>query len=131
GYIYSGINAPLTESRGKLILVVDNTFSASISNELARLQQDLTGDGWQVNRLDVSRTQSVATTKSQIAGIYSADPANVKALFLFGHVPVPYSGNIFPDEHTDHKGAWPCDGFYGDMDGTWTDSSVNTTSAAD
>ena len=44
----------------------------------------------------------------------------------FGHVPVPYSGDIVPDGHMpDHVGAWPCDGFYGDMDGTWTDNAVN------
>ena len=52
-------------------------------------------------------------------------------MFLFGHVPVPYSGDIVPDGHApDHQGAWPCDGFYGDMDGLWTDCSVNVAVAA-
>ncbi len=56
----------------------------------------------------------------------------MKAVFLFGHVPVAYSGDIVPDGHAPHhQGAWPCDGFYGDMDGVWTDNSVNDTSAAD
>jgi hypothetical protein len=37
-----------------------------------------------------------------------------------------------PDGHApDHQGAWPCDGFYGDMDGVWTDTSVNVAIAAD
>ncbi|HWH68980.1 MAG TPA: hypothetical protein VNT26_06330, partial [Candidatus Sulfotelmatobacter sp.] len=132
GYIYAGVNVPMTESRGKLLLVVDNTYAANLANELAQLQQDLLGDGWSVIRLDVNRNDSVGSVKSKIKAQYAADPANVKSVFLFGHVPVPYSGNIVPDGHTpDHQGAWPADGFYGDMDGTWTDSSVNVTSTYD
>jgi hypothetical protein len=100
--------------------------------ELTRLQQDLVGDGWTVLRHDVARNDSVPNIKAIIKTDYTADPANVKAVFLFGHVPVPYSGNICPDEHSpDHKGAWPADVYYGDVNGAWTDSSVNTTSAAD
>src|SRR5436190_4427231 len=29
GYIYAGINAPLNDNRGKLLLVVDNTYAAN------------------------------------------------------------------------------------------------------
>ena len=45
GYILAGINAPLTEGRDKLILIVDNTYASNLASELARLQQDLVGDG--------------------------------------------------------------------------------------
>src|SRR5256885_13181245 len=132
GYIYAGINAPLTEDRGKLLLVVDNTYAANLASELTRLQQDLVGDGWTVTRLDVSRSDSVVNVKNLIKAQYALDPTNVKAVFLFGHVPVAYSGDIVPDGHIpDHQGAWPADGYYGDMDGTWTDVSVNDTSAND
>src|ERR1043166_4967337 len=132
GYIYSGINVPLNDNRGKLLLVVDSTYAAALSTELARLQQDIAGDGWTVTRLDVGRNDSVLSVKNAIKAQYNADPANVKAVFLFGHVPVPYSGDIVPDGHVpDHQGAWPCDGFYGDMDGTWTDTTVNDTVATD
>ena len=55
GYIYAGINVPLTENRGKLLLVVDNTYAPNLSNELALLQQDIIGDGWTVTRLDVRK----------------------------------------------------------------------------
>jgi hypothetical protein len=120
------------EDRGKLLLVVDQTYAADLTNELAQLEQDLTGDGWSVVRLDVEREDSVPAVKSLIKAQYNADPARVKCVFLFGHVPVPYSGNIVPDGHApDHQGAWPCDGFYGDMDGLWTDYSVNVTVASD
>jgi Bacterial Ig domain len=60
-----------------------------------------------------------------------ADPFNVKAVFLLGHVPAPYSGNLAPDDHPDHRGAWPADAYYGDMDGIWTDSVVNNLTASD
>jgi Bacterial Ig domain len=131
GYIYTGIQAPLVESRGKVILLVDNTFSASLAMELGRLQQDLAGDGWTVLRHDVGRSSAVPAVKALIVADYNADPANVKSLFLFGHVPVPYSGNYAPDGHPNHVGAWPADVYYADMNGTWTDSSVNTTAAWD
>jgi len=132
GYVYSGITVPMIDYRGKLLLVVDNTFAADLASELARLQQDLVGDGWTVVRIDVGRNDSVASVKSKIKAQYNADPTNVDCVFLFGHVPVPYSGNIVPDGHAaDHQGAWPCDGFYGDMDGVWTDNSVNITGQYD
>ncbi len=118
---------PLVESRGKLVLVVDNTYAAQLAPELTRLQQDLAGDGWTVLRRDVARTDSPVSVKNLIKADYNADPANVKAVFLFGHVPVPYSGQLNPDGHPDHVGAWPADVYYGDMDGNWTDSSVNYT----
>ena len=132
GYIYSGIDVPLTENRGTLLLVVDKTYAAQLDTELARLQQDLVGDGWTVSRIDVSRTDTPVHVKSLIKAKYNADPANTKAVFLFGHVPVPYSGDIVPDGHyANHQGAWPCDGYYADMDGTWTDTTVNDTTAED
>ena len=40
GYIYSGIEAPLTEDRGTLILVVATNSAIGLSNELAQLQTD-------------------------------------------------------------------------------------------
>ncbi len=130
GYVYAGIEVPLTEDRGTVILIVDATHAASLAPELARLREDLVGDGWTVLRHDVARSQSVSEVKALIQADYAADPRNVKAVFLFGHVPVPYSGNIAPDGHEDHEGAWPADVFYGDMDGEWTDEWVDTTIAS-
>jgi len=131
GYVYAGINGPLVENRGKVLLLVDNTYATDLSFELARLQQDLVGDGWSVIRQEVSRNDSVTNIKNLIQGLFGADSNNVNCLFLFGHVPVPYSGDIHPDEHPGHKGAWPADVYYGTMSGTWTDSSVNDTGADD
>ncbi len=124
GYVLSGINAPLVEYRGKVLLIVDSTYASDLASELSRLQQDLVGDGWTVVRKDVSRSDSPQNIKNLIKNEYNADPQNVKSVFLFGHVPVPYSGNFNPDGHPDHQGAWAADVYYGDIDGNWTDSST-------
>ncbi|MBK9147075.1 MAG: hypothetical protein IPM12_04535 [Flavobacteriales bacterium] len=125
GYIASGIAVPPVDFRGRMILLVDNTFSSSLSYEIATLVDDLRADGWAVSRTDLARTTPLATVKSTIVSQYNADPANTKALFILGHLAVPYSGNQAPDGHSEHSGAWPCDGYYGELNGTWTDNSVN------
>jgi hypothetical protein len=129
GYINSGIELPATEYRGKLVLVVDSAFIISLSSEIARLIKDMEGDGWTVMRLNVNRNAPVDSVKSQIKTIYLKDQVNTKAVYLLGRIPVPYSGNINPDGHPDHLGAWPADVYYGDMDGIWTDVTINSTAA--
>jgi hypothetical protein len=130
GYLNAGIALPAVEHRGKALLFVDDTMVVPLAAELSRFEQDLTGDGWTVLRQEVSRAASVAWVKATIQALYQLDPANTRSLILFGRIPVPYSGNLAPDGHGDHAGAWPADVFYGDMDGTWTDDLVNTTSAS-
>jgi hypothetical protein len=131
GYIVAGLTLPATEQRGKLILLVDQTWSGALRMEIEQLEQDLTGDGWFVWRHDIPRTTSVPAVKEIIKADYAADPANVKAVFLLGRIAVPYSGEISPDGHpTEHLGAWPADAFYGDLEGTWTDTSVKNVTAS-
>ena len=89
GFVCAGINAPLIEYRGKLVLLVDTLYAADLANELTRLQWDLAGDGWTVLRHDVSRTDSPDNIKRIIQSEYANDPAKVRAVFLFGHIPVP------------------------------------------
>ena len=132
GLVYAGIQVLPTIYRGKLILVVDDALSNPLSVELDRLVQDLRGDGWQVIRRDINTaTSTVASVKALLRSEYVKDPERVVAALLLGNIPVPYSGNIAPDGHPDHQGAWPTDYYYGDMDeNAWTDNTVNTTSAA-
>lgn len=132
GYIYAGMELPLVEQRGRVLLVVESTCGLELSNELAQLEQDLVGDGWSITRLSVGRSDPPTKVKEMIKAQYAADPKNLNCVFLFGHVPVAYSGNIVPDGHApDHQGAWPCDGYYGDMNGTWTDYAVSVDCASD
>lgn len=130
GYINTGIEIPMVENRGGIIVLIDNTFQTTLAPEITQLREDLEGDGWQVVLKYVSPTAPVTNVKSIIVTEYNATPG-IKALFILGHVPVPYSGNMNPDGHGDHKGAWPTDAYYADVDGTWTDATVNTSSASD
>lgn len=131
GYLYSGIEVPLVEKRGTVLLIVDATYSSNLAAELGRLRQDLVGDGWSVIRQDFPREASVADVKGFIRAQYEADTNEVNTVFLFGHLPVPYSGDLAPDEHVEHTGAWPADVYYGNLLGPWTDTSVNDTNASD
>lgn len=130
GYVNSGINIPAVDNKGKLILLVDSTFISPLASELKRLEDDLEGDGWTVIRHNVLRSGTVTHVKSFVVADYTADPTKVKAIFIIGHVPVPYSGNINPDGHPDHLGAWPTDTYYADVNGTWTDVSVTSTTVS-
>jgi len=121
GYIYSGINATLLDRRGTVVLIVDNTYAAQLAAELGRLQSDLAGDGWTVVRRDISRNDSPASVRSVIQAVYYADPGNVNAVFIFGHVPILRCGNLNVDGH--EARPMPADAYYGDMDGNWDNPS--------
>jgi len=126
GYIYSGIKLSATHHRGSCLVVVDSTFRQSLASEISRLLSDIEADGWRADALYVSRNDSVTGVKRQINSWAKSHPAVQQTLFLLGRVPVPYSGEIAPDgHHNDHRGAWPCDGYYADLDGIWTDQTVN------
>ncbi|MFT5882647.1 MAG: hypothetical protein ACI9FG_001154, partial [Crocinitomicaceae bacterium] len=131
GFIETGMRLPEINSRGSVILLVRDTAAVALPIELTRLQQDLVGDGWHVIREDISAAQTVVDVKAVITAHY-LNPAtpNVSSVFLFGRIPVPYSGLINPDGHPDHSGAWPADVFYAEMDGVWTDTVVNNTGAS-
>lgn len=131
GYVLSGIQVPETHWQGKLILLVDSTFTMPLATEISRLIKDLNGEGWDVVRHDVLRNGAVTHVKSLIIADYNADTLNeTRAVFILGHVPVPYSGNINPDGHPDHLGAWPADVYYGDVNGLWTDNGVTSTTVS-
>jgi len=131
GYLVSGINTQIPCNKGKMILIIDDYFLPDLQNEISELILDIEADGWFVQQQLVNRNDGVSQVKSLIQGIYNSDPVATKGLFLLGHVPVPYSGDINPDGHPDHLGAWPADVYYADMNGTWNDVSVNDASASD
>jgi hypothetical protein len=131
GYITAGIEAAVIEHRGVCILVVDATQADALSMELDRLAQDIRADGWIVKRVDVQPDDPVPAVRDTLIALYNQAPDQTHSVFLLGHIPVPYSGNIYPDGHPDHEGAWPSDVYYADVDGNWTDVSINNTVAND
>ena len=128
GYIYTAIRAPAIHNRGTLVMIVDTLFRDSCAAELNTLMKDINGDGWAVERHDFNRTTPDTVIKKKIRDDYNNIP-DVKAVLIIGHVAVPYSGELNPDAHPDHLGAWPADVFYGNMAGVWTDAAINNATS--
>lgn len=122
GYLRAAIELPMVERRGRVLLAVDATQAGPLASELARLEADLEGDGWTVVRRDVDPSKPASELKSIIA---LESLAGLRTVFLLGRLPVVRSGNYAPDGHPDHRGAWPADAWYGDLDGDWGDAAVN------
>lgn len=130
GYAAVSVALPLVENRGKVLLFVDINLETPLAAELTRLENDLIGDGWEPVKFSVTPNSTVATIKNTIKGAYGADPTGVKSALFLGEIPVPYSGITAWDAHPDHVGAWPADAYYADMDGVYTDVTVNNSVAA-
>jgi len=125
-YITAGIRAPILEDTGKVLLLVRDNVASGAAGELDQLQRDLVLENWEVLRQDVSGSATATQVRSMVQSAWNASGGKLKQVILLGHVAVPYSGAMDPDGHTNHFGAWPADGFYGDVNGTWTDSTANT-----
>jgi len=132
GYLNAAIELPAIENRGILILVVEDTYigNTGFDNVINQTIEDIENDGWLVKRLNVNRADAVTSVKASILSIYNQNITKTKGLYIIGHVPVPYSGLMNPDGHGDHLGAWPTDSYYADVNGTWTDVSVNDNTSA-
>lgn len=133
GYIYAGNKYREQPSMGGICLLVDSAYRITLSNEINRLKDQLYREGWQPFMLYAGRKEKVETVRDRIIAAYDQRKGNIKSLLIIGRVPVPYSGDFLvqsgsipaPDGHPDHGGAWPADGYYGDMDGLWSDLTVN------
>ncbi len=129
GYAHVAINAPVVDNRGKIIFLVDSLLMSPLGNEVGQMKLDMMGEGWTVVPHIIGSGATVQSIKNQIVADYNADPFNVKMVFLLGALPVPYSGNTAWDSQINHQGAWPADSYYGDVNGIWTDVTVNNTTA--
>lgn len=126
GYVYSGIDIAAPDSRGTILVAINNSFTPNLTAELLQLTYDLVGDGWKVIQQDFPPNAIDSAVKNWVTSQYNLPNANVKALLLIGHMAIPYSGNYAPDGHAERIGAQPADVFYADIDGNWTDTSVTT-----
>ncbi len=130
GFAHVAVLAPLVDYRGKIIVFIDSAAAEEIGLELKIFKDAMRGDGWQPVPYKTGVSATVQSVKNQIIADYNADPTNVKAVLLIGAVPVPYSGNSNWDGHAEHNGAWPADSYYGEINGNWTDITINNTTAA-
>ena len=127
GFIYAGIDLPAVEDRGRILLVIENDLQSPLVNEIGQLKLDLIKDGWRVDIRYVDKDDAVTSVHSVIKNVYNQN-SDLNAVFLLGNIPVPFSGSMYPDTHVENEGAYPADVYYGEMNGTWTDNNVNTTS---
>jgi hypothetical protein len=127
-YVAGGNQVVPMHGGDAVLLAVEETLEEPLAAELARLDADLYAEGWTPLWITVPDTWSDVELKQAL--LETAADLPVTTVFLIGHVPVPYSGRMNPDGHSDHLGAWPADGFYGDVDGEWSDEEVTVTSAS-
>jgi hypothetical protein len=127
GYVLSGIEMPAVHQAGELLVVITEDTRNEVASDLAHYLAVLNTDGWPNKTILVGQNAPVSQIKADILSAYETAPFT--AILLLGDVPMAFSGNINPDAHADHKGAWPADGYYGDLDGIWTDSLIDNTTA--
>lgn len=130
GYILAGCEVPEVVFRGNVILMVSSELKPNIQEELETMRKDLVADGYRVSLMETSESSTPPQVKSMIQQIYPTLEGNKNYLYIIGHVPVPYSGVMMSDDQPSHRGAWPADVYYGDLDGVFTDATVNTTEPA-
>ena len=142
GYIYAGNRFSPTPTKGGIILLIDSSYIKALSKEINTLYSDLYATGYFPTIIFVGRKEKPEAVKTQIKSFVDKSPYRPKAIYIVGHVPVPYSGYFSsngdrppPDGHVEgsgnHTGAWPADLYYGDLEGFWSDQTVNCTTASD
>ena len=136
GGIAVAVATPPLESRGRVLVIVDETIETRIQSELRTFERDLVGDGWEVTRASAARHSdsvwaSNPPASNRVRNLIRAEHERqpLTLVVLVGHVVVPYSGFAAEDGHMakgdNHYGAWPTDLFYADLDGQWTDIDSN------
>ncbi len=129
GFISTGIEVAPADARGTLLLLVEKEINDSLDLEILQLELDLIKDHWKVIRQAVDRNLAVTEVKAMIQNVYQ-QTSDLSALYLLGHIPVPYSGDIYPDTHSEnHQGAWSADPYYAELNGNWTDTLANISTA--
>jgi hypothetical protein len=138
-YLDTGYRVPLIDARGSVIVLVETGKTNSLWTEITQLYSDLRGDGYKVfphyvaaveATAGTSWTNAVWATKQLLQTDYALDTNSPCFVFIVGHVPVPYSGEtLTPGSHEDNIGAHGTDLFYADLNGTFTDSTANVSTA--
>ncbi|OYU95814.1 MAG: hypothetical protein CFE21_11805 [Bacteroidetes bacterium B1(2017)] len=136
GYIYAGNKFSRNAAFTSILLLVDSSYQTPLASEISQLEADLYAESYVVKKLPVGRSEAVLVVKARILAAYNALTPKPEAIFLLGHIPVPYSGFYSangdappPDGHVEgsgnHTGAWPADVYYGIIENVFTDNTVN------
>lgn len=130
GFIDFGIEQPPVHKRGRCFILIDNRFAQTLKSEITTWIGDIRGDGWSVDTIWIDRSLTPPAVKQKIQAWYKSGYNLSQSLILFGNIPVPYSGSTAIDGHPDHAGAWASDTYYADVNGVWTDNSVDIATAS-
>lgn len=128
-YTFVGVNSLPYHQRGSILLLIDSTYLDSCALAIEQVKEDLSADGWALAYRHVAPSSPDSIVRKAIIQHTLITP-DLQAVFIIGHVAVPYSGDLNPDAHPDHLGAWPADVYYGTIGGTWTDAVINDTVAS-
>lgn len=142
GYIYAGNQFKRNPNRGGIVLMIDSSYIRALKTEIVLLSNDLLADGWFPSHLYIGRNEKVDAVKTKLEAHMKSQNLSPKALYILGHVPVPYSGNFStngdrppPDGHVEgagnHTGAWPSDVYYGTLNCYWGDDLVTCTTGSE
>lgn len=129
GYWLAGSEVPAVETRGRALLVIDETIAEPLAARLDRFERDLIGDGWRVVKHSaprhdgkdaVANLANARALRSWITQTVEDARGTPHSLILVGHVPVVFSGRVAPDghEHVPHE----TDLFYADIGRRWADA---------
>ena len=136
GYLRSGIRKEVDDKTMNIAILVDSAIGSELTSEIDRLVYELIHEGWNAKVYSIPPGIDVTEVKDTIYEAYFDFDTKLNTVFLLGHIPVPYSGDYSglsgtppPDGHVEgsgnHTGAWPADVYYADLDGEWTDFTVN------
>ena len=104
---------------GKALVVVNQALRPSIETRLNRYVADLAAQGYTVELYETS-----GGTPEAMKAFILANQAGLTGVVFVGAVPVPW----FEMEHDFGDGDYtdfPCDLYYMELDGTWTDTDHN------
>ena len=130
GYISVGIEYQQKQIFDKILLLVDEFIYGQLESEINAFKKDLIADRWDVLIKTVPREENfdfekVSQTKELVLNVYETNP-DLRTILVLGRVPIPFSGFYTPDGHApDNRGAWPCDSYYADVDGIWSDDTIS------
>jgi len=142
GYIYAGNKFIPKAEKGGIILLVDSSYIKALSKEINTVYTDLYSSGYFPTIIFAGRKEKAEDVKMRIKAFVDKASIRPKAIYIIGHVPVPYSGYFSsngdrppPDGHVEgsgnHTGAWPADLYYGELEGFWSDQNVNCITGGD
>ncbi len=136
GYLSCAIDLPIVHKRGTVLLLIEASIKDSLADAINEVSLDMAGDGWKVIHRYAHKDSSIQYVSGLIAEAKKWADNPLRAIYILGHVAVPYSGNygqdnfysVAPDGHTDHNGAWPADVWYGTDGKYYTDAVSNDLS---